>query len=194
MGRARVIGANDGRLRAGERDRGPRIGIAAAIIAGLALAGCVSAPSSTGVPTDYGYPDRGDVFPGAGPAGRLTDGINLLGGGDDESGARIGINALLWRASLDTVSFMPLASADPFGGVIITDWYTDPATPNERFKVSVYILDKRLRADAVRVSLFRQTRSGGNWVDAAVSDGAGRQLEDQILTRARQLRIAGVEG
>jgi hypothetical protein len=127
-------------------------------------------------------------------------GIQLFGlgssvfGGEDTSGAKIGVNALLWRAALDTVSFMPLGSADPFGGVIITDWYSDPATPDEQFKTTIYILDQRLRADAVRVSLFRQVRSGGRWADAPVSDGAARQLEDQILTRARQMRIAGTDG
>jgi hypothetical protein len=78
------------------------------------------------------------------------------GGGGSEEG--IGVNSFLWRASLDTLNFMPLASADPFGGVIITDWYSDPTTPNERFKATVYILDTRLRADALNVSIFRQTQ------------------------------------
>ena len=112
---------------------------------------------------------------------------------DGGPGAKIGINAILWRASLDTVSFMPLASADPFGGVIITDWYSDPGTPNEQFKITIYILDKRLRADALRVSFFRQVKKGGRWVDAEVGANSARAIEDQILTRARQLRIARVE-
>jgi hypothetical protein len=123
-------------------------------------------------------------------------GNGMLGGSEDDgagAGARIGINAILWRASLDTVSFMPLASADPFGGVIITDWYSNPETPNEQFKLTIYILDKRLRADALRVSMFRQVKKGGRWADAAVAAGSARAIEDQILTRARQLRIAGVE-
>ena len=115
------------------------------------------------------------------------------GGADDGTGAKIGINAILWRASLDTVSFMPLASADPFGGVIITDWYSNPETPNERFKLTIYILDKRLRADALRVSFFRQVKKGGRWLDAKVAAGSARAIEDQILTRARQLRIAGIK-
>ena len=124
-------------------------------------------------------------------------GLNLtsmMSGGNETGGAKIGVNALLWRASLDTISFMPLTSADPFGGVIITDWYSDPATPKERFKASIYILDQRLRADALRVSLFRQVVSGQRWKDAPVTDGAERKLEDQILTRARQMRIAGADG
>ena len=91
-------------------------------------------------------------------------GFRLFGGGGDNNAqapAGIGVNSFLWRASLDTLNFMPLASADPFGGVIITDWYSEGATPNERFKATVYILDTRLRADALNVSIFRQTRGAG---------------------------------
>ena len=99
---------------------------------------------------------------------------------------------MLWRASLDTIYFMPLVSADPFGGVIITDWYTPAETPNERIKVKVSILDRELRADGVRVSVFKQTRSAkaGGWVDAPVDPHTNTEIENAILTRARQLRIA----
>ena len=107
-------------------------------------------------------------------------------GGD----AGIGVNAYLWRASLDTLNFMPLSSADPFGGVIITDWYAPPETPNERFKLNIYILGRQLRADGVKAAVFRQRRdAGGNWTDAAVEARTPLDLENVILTRARQLRI-----
>jgi hypothetical protein len=114
------------------------------------------------------------------------------GGGGGGGGAAIGVNAYLWRATLDTVSFMPLASADPFGGVIITDWYSPPDRPNERFKVNIFILGRELRADGVRASVFRQTRdpAGGQWVDAAVDQKTGTDLENAILTRARQMRLS----
>jgi hypothetical protein len=104
-------------------------------------------------------------------------------------GAGIGVNSFLWRASLDTMSFMPLVSADPFGGVIITDWYTPPQTPSERFKVNVYILGRTLRADGVRAAVFRQEMQGANWVDAPVAPSTATDLENAILTRARQLRV-----
>jgi hypothetical protein len=104
--------------------------------------------------------------------------------------SQIGVNAFLWRASLDTLDFMPLASADPFGGVIITDWYQNPSTPNERFKATVYILDTHLRADALNVSIFRQTQTGGEWRDAAVDPDTNVQIENAILQRARQLRLS----
>jgi hypothetical protein len=108
--------------------------------------------------------------------------------------AGVGVNSYLWRASLDTLSFMPLASADPFGGTIITDWYSAPETPNEQFKVTVYILDKELRADGIRVSVFRQEKdAAGAWANATVPPTTPTQLENAILTRARQLRVATVD-
>ncbi|WGF87540.1 DUF3576 domain-containing protein [Marinivivus vitaminiproducens] len=122
--------------------------------------------------------------------------LSNLGGGlgrDEEGtggGGGIGVNSYLWRASLETIDFMPLASADPFGGVILTDWYTPSEAPNERFKLNVYIVDTRLRADGVKVTVLRQMRDGSNWTNEPVDTALGRDIEDKILTRARQLRIA----
>ena len=107
--------------------------------------------------------------------------------------APIGVNGYLWRASLDTLAFMPLASADPYGGVIITDWYVNPEKLDERFKCTVYILDTRLRADGLNVTVFKQVRdASGAWVDAASSDQTSIDIENAILTRARQLRLSNV--
>ena len=124
-----------------------------------------------------------------------------LGGGsgpkavsNPESAAQIGVNGYLWRATLDTLSFMPLQSADPYGGVIITDWYTNPKAPGERVKLTVAVLDPDLRADALRVSAARQIQSNGGWVDAPVSAATVQKLEDIILTRARDLRRVAVSG
>ncbi len=119
-------------------------------------------------------------------------GDSRVSDGSRGSDAGIGVNSYLWRASLDTLNFMPLASADPFGGVIITDWYSDPTTPTERFKATVYILDTRLRADALNVSIFRQTNTNGAWADATVDPDTEIQIENAILTRARQLRLSTV--
>jgi hypothetical protein len=124
------------------------------------------------------------------------NGLGIFGGkkdGADDGSTGIGVNSFLWRASLDTVSFMPLASADPFGGVIITDWYSSEEKPDERFKVNVFILNKQLVSNGVKVKVFRQVRSKGAWKDSNVSDGTDVQLEDAILTRARQLRVASLE-
>ncbi len=107
-----------------------------------------------------------------------------------QSRPSLGVNAFLWRASLETLNFMPLDSEDPFGGVIITEWYANPELPTERFKATVYILDTQLRADALKVSIFKQTNSGGAWRDAAIDADTSRNIENAILTRARELFIA----
>ncbi len=125
-----------------------------------------------------------------------SDGLNLFGGGGKEDtsgggGGGVGVNSYLWRASLDTISFMPLASADPFGGVIITEWYSPPEAPSERFKINVFILGRDLRADGVRAAVFKQQRdAGGAWQDAPVEAQTATDLENSILSRARQLRVS----
>ncbi|MDJ0641419.1 MAG: DUF3576 domain-containing protein [Erythrobacter sp.] len=106
----------------------------------------------------------------------------------------IGVNAFLWRASLETVSFAPLLQADSAGGVIVTDWYANPSNPNERVKLTITILDQDLRADALRVAAIRQVAESGNWVDAPVQAATVQKLEDIILTKARDLRRKAVAG
>jgi len=106
----------------------------------------------------------------------------------------IGVNAYLWRATLDTLSFMPLLQTDSNGGVIVTDWYVNPNAPAERMKVTVSILDKDLRADALRVAALRQINQNGTWVDAPVQAATVQKLADIILTRARDLRRTAVVG
>lgn len=103
-----------------------------------------------------------------------------------------GSNPYLWRASLDTLDDLPLVTADPLGGTIIYDWKTYPDSADERIKATVYILDSRLRADGVKVSVFRQTQVDGTWTDATVDQDTGLQLENAILTRARNLKAAEI--
>ncbi|HEY2068337.1 MAG TPA: DUF3576 domain-containing protein [Rhizomicrobium sp.] len=138
-----------------------------AILTATLLAGCGS--SSDGMPDDA--PGSTAI---ASSSGRMT----------------LGVNTYLWHASLDTLAFLPVQSADPFGGVIITDWYSAPENPAERMKVTVYILDRRLRADGIKIAVFRQTRSNEGWVDAQVNPDTATKLEDAILARARELRLA----
>ena len=175
--------------------------IAALCLGAIALVGCGDGPL-----WEYSYPEgtvsnsrEASRYSGEKPDSTIfgSDG-DLFGsilkdGGKNGvgGGVGIGVNSFLWRATLDTISFMPLASADPFGGVIITDWYSPPETPNERFKMNVYILDRQLRADGVRVAVFRQHQNGtGTWATASVKKETTINLENQILTRARQLRVA----
>nr|WP_245528492.1 DUF3576 domain-containing protein [Gluconobacter morbifer] len=107
-------------------------------------------------------------------------------GGADQ--LRGGVNAYLWRGAIDTLSFMPLSSADAVGGVILTDWYQPSASQNERFKIAAYVLDRRLRSDALRVSVFRQVLQDGQWQDTPVAATTTSDITTRILARARQLR------
>ncbi|KQT34975.1 hypothetical protein ASG29_02200 [Sphingomonas sp. Leaf412] len=141
-----------------------RLSLAVAVSAALALAACGGG----------GNRPKGDLA-----ASRVTT---------------IGVNSYLWRASLDTVSFMPLLQTDSNGGVIVTDWYVNPQVPGERMKVTVSILDQDLRADAVRVAALREINRGGQWVSAPVEAATTQKLEDIILTRARDLRRGAVTG
>jgi len=155
----------------------------------MALAAC----SETGVQTDPTYHNKvQEEMYRYGSLASEEGGFSLLGGKGEKNAAQgMTVNGFLWRAALDTVSFMPIASADPFGGVITTDWFSAQGAPNERSKLNVFILDRELRADGVKVTVFRQTRGAdGAWADAAVAASTGSSLEETILTRARQLRLA----
>jgi len=138
-------------------------GVAVALVSGMALSACSSIP-----------------FVGGGDKTPKTD---------VQQG--IGVNGYLWRASLDTLSFMPLLTADPWGGVINYDWYTNPQTPNERFKATVFILDTRLRADALNVTVTKEVKGAdGQWTAAPVAAQTEADLENAILTKARQLNLS----
>ena len=151
------------------------------MVAAVALASCSMFKAD-----DSGQ-SRADDNAGRGGGGFL--GIGGGGGNRSASDEGIGVNSYLWRASLDTLNFMPLQSADPFGGVIITDWYTPAETPEERFKLNLYILGRQLRADGVKATVFRQRRDNtGNWIDAATETATSTQVENAILNRARQIR------
>lgn len=141
------------------------------------------------------YPDKvRDQTYSSGSLASETGGIEILGEADSrKENTGITVNAFLWRASLDTVSFMPIASADPFGGVITTDWYSAPDQPDERMKLNVFVLDRELRADGVRVRAFKQVKDGTDWRDAEVNGSVAATLEETILTRARQMRLAQKE-
>jgi len=168
-------------------------GLAIALMAVSVLSACDQGKNV------YPTRDRGDTSPRMSNEPRETvfGGEGLLGNGKKKGqgdAAGIGVNSFLWRASLDTIAFMPIATADPFGGTIITDWYQMPESPQERFKVNVMILDRALRADGVKVSVFKQARDQmGQWVDVKVDQRMANDLENTILTRARQLRIVSTE-
>jgi len=171
----------------------PLSGVCLAILL-LSLSACGS--PDVGTEASYGQPDHDKLYKNG---SLLSDqgGADVLNLGGDEKGkdaSGIGVNGFLWRASLDTVSFMPIASADPFGGIIITDWYSSPNDANERMRLNIFIRDRELRADGVKVSVFRQSKgTDGRWMDAAVTPTTGPSLENAILTKARQIRLTQKE-
>lgn len=157
----------------------------AALLAFAALAACASDRAAVG-PNDT----VGDVASREG--GGL--GLPLPGRSRNTAPAGLGVNAFLWSATLDTIEVMPLESADPYSGLITTEWYTNPEDTSERFKLSVRILDTRLRADGLKATLYRQVYVGEQgWIDGAVDEASAIQIENAILTRAQELRIATLE-
>jgi len=184
---------------------GKSLSIASKSALAAAVFGSLLVLGACGVSKEDNYPSQIGTGPNnPNPQGERetifgSDGITLFGGDDKSAGPSqgIGVNSFLWRASLDTISFMPLASADPFGGVIITDWYQDAKAQGERFKLTIYIMDKRLRADGVKVAVFRQYLDPKNpakgWVDGLGDPETATKIENAILVRARQLRISSVD-
>ena len=154
--------------------------IVAAITLGLAVSGCAWVKQDL----SKGFNYFGDSKPSAAAKRDLAA----------SKVTTIGVNAYLWRAALDTISFMPLVQADANGGVIVTDWYANPSSPNERMKLTISILDKDLRADALRVAASRQVAQDGGWVDAPVQAATVQKLEEIILTKARDLRRSAIAG
>jgi len=174
--------------------------VAVALALGVAslLGGCDSNNVEHSYPESYGKRvyQPGDQRPTS-VFGK--EGLDIFGnakkGADQGGGQGLGINSFLWRASLDTISFMPIASADPFGGVIITDWYAPPETPDERFKLNVFIMGRALRADGLKIAAFRQVKdNSGNWADRPIDPDVVTDLENTVLTRARKMRIAAQNG
>ncbi|MES2728933.1 MAG: DUF3576 domain-containing protein [Pseudomonadota bacterium] len=163
----------------------------ALVVVLMALSACSSLPQGeakypTGARDQGGsgdaYEEEASIFG--------KDGLDLFGRKKDESEVGIGVNTYLWRAALDTISFMPMASADPFGGVILTDWYQPDAERAERYKLNVLIHGRALQASALNVTALKQVRTNKGWVDAPADAAMSRQIEDAILLRARQLRVA----
>ena len=142
------------------------------------------------------------VFDRSGPSIFGEGGISVgtvrssdIFGGDDDGQGRLPVNKYLWQGALDTLSFLPLASSDPFTGVIATEWGATPEMPSERLKVTAFITSQALSAASLKVAVYREVRNeDGVWVPAAVSPETARKLEDAILTRAREIRIAEREG
>ena len=169
----------------------PRVALVLGLLGAAAVTACSGNNPNIRPVADNEYNDYRTKGPEQGKLGGdqgLVFGVGKGTGGSKDDGAALGVNAYLWRGALDTLAFMPLSSADPFGGVIITDWYQPPSGGGERFKATAYILGRQLRADGVRVAIFRQVQQNGQWIDAPVSQTTTGEIENKVLARARELR------
>jgi len=110
----------------------------------------------------------------------------------DQSANSLPVNALLWRAALDVASFVPLDDVDTFGGSIVTEWHQSADNPDQRLKLTIFVLGVELRSDAVKVQTYTQKKLRNDWIDSGRDEALARKLEDLILTRARELRAASV--
>lgn len=152
----------------------------------LLLTACTNVTRSTDRPDPN---DPGSIFTGRSERGIAIADLfdpGVSGGG----GGGLPVNAILWRAALDTVSVIPIDDIDTFGGTILTEWYPHPDQTNQRIKVAAFVIDRELRSDAIRVNVYLQSQQGGDWVDAGQDPELARRLEDLILTRAREIRAA----
>ena len=183
--REAVIWQNSMRRRF--RNATGRAALAGALAVLPLLAGCGGddppAPQPVTI-ADVSAPPRDD--------GSNSSGLSLFGTSQraEDANARLGINAFLWRGALDTLAFMPLASADPYGGVLNTDWYQPPGSTGERFKATAYVLGRQLSTTGLKVTIFRQVLQNGQWTDAPVSPQTTTDIENKILARARELRAS----
>ena len=148
------------------------------------ITGC-SLPQSSEKPNIYS--------PGSIISGSAEQGINITDTfSRKENGAGSPINALLWRASIDIASTLPMDDVDAISGTIITEWYKLNENSDERIKIAIFVLDRELRSDAIRAVVYVQKRSSDEWRDDGIDDEMGIQLEELILTRAREIRAATI--
>jgi hypothetical protein len=152
-------------------------------VASCGLGGVVEDQQSPEDRLKYGDPSSGKLF------GDIT-----IWGGKKKDGASeqrgLSVNAVAWKATLDVLSFLPLVSADPFSGIIITDWYSEDDYQDERFKINAFIEGGALRADSIKVSVFKQVKSdSGDWLVVDPDADSARKIENAILQRARELKI-----
>jgi hypothetical protein len=164
---------------------------AAMLLGALAVAGCESSGSTrayTGTVSNPGGPKATESYRPAGARADFSQDSPTA-----QRAASVQVNRFAWRAALDAISFMPLASSDPYGGAIATDWYIAQRSPNERLRVNILVGGPELRADTVRVTVFRQERRGGrgDWANVAVDPSVAQGLENVILQRARELSQRG---
>ncbi len=132
------------------------------------------------------------LLTGGGLLGKKAN-FSFLGENEETSsqvtGLGMPINPYLWKASLETISFMPLSSTDPFAGTIITDWYTAETNQGERCKLNIFINGKDLKTENLKVSSFCQVLKKNQWVNMPSDNAENTKLENIILNGAKKLKL-----
>ena len=157
-------------------------------ILSLTLGTALLLSSCSGIKTTPVEEPEGPVSVFTGKPGGIK--LSSLGKEEYKSDGGLPVNALLWRAALDIASFVPLDDVDTFGGSIVTEWHQPQDTPDQRLKLTMFVIGRELRSDAITVRAYIQNRLGSAWVDAGRDEALGRKLEDLVLSRARELRAA----
>ena len=125
-----------------------------------------------------------------------TGGTNILelGGSKNNSGSAMPVNAILWRASLEIVSLIPISEVDTFAGTIVSDWHSLATNQNERLKITVFVLDRELRSDAIKAVVYiqKRLRKDAPWGNTLRDKTFARKIEDLILDRAREIRAEAI--
>ena len=153
----------------------------------LILSGCAQGKTENANPNPTPHDNKEGPGLFSGRSGNMLDAFRKSKEG--VAALALPVNPYLWRASLDAISFMPLAEVDSTGGVLTTDWYSNPKTPNEQVKINILILGRALTPQSLKVTMFKQEKKGDNWVNTTAAESTVKKLEDAILTNARRLRV-----
>ena len=119
-------------------------------------------------------------------------GLSLFGekNSNNVTSAGMPINPYLWKGSLETIDFMPLISADPFAGVILTDWYSGNTEEFERCKINIFIKGLELNSQNLKVNTFCQSLNTQNiWIDNKSDNSNDIKIENAIFNKAKKLKL-----
>jgi hypothetical protein len=109
---------------------------------------------------------------------------------DKNTNFEFGTSNVLWRASLKTLDFIPLATVDYSGGIIITDWYSEGKLNKEQIKIQIRFVSTELRSESIQVISYKKICETNNeCLNIAGNENFNKEIKDLIINSARQIRI-----